>query len=234
MLFSALLLGLLGSLHCLAMCGPIAFLLPLDQKNPYKKMTQIFVYHIGRLLAYGIMGLLFGFLGKGLAVFGLQQKLSIIIGILLVLMAILPVAVINRVSLSPYFYSLVAKLKTALGKELQKKSTDTFLSIGFLNGFLPCGLVYMALLASIAMGNPGQGSVYMIFFGIGTVPLMTTVVFFARFLKNRRPFNLRRLVPVFVILIGLFFILRGLGLGIPYISPQLVDPQLSATLECVN
>ncbi|SNR41258.1 hypothetical protein SAMN04488009_1493 [Maribacter sedimenticola] len=234
MILSALILGFMGSLHCVGMCGPIAFLLPVDRTNPYKKFGQIFIYHIGRLLAYGIIGLLFGLLGKGLSVFGLQQKLSIAIGILMIFIVLIPYQTFNKYNFSKPIFKLVSKVKSRLGKELQKKSPDTFLTIGFLNGFLPCGLVYMALFASIAMGSSIQGGLYMLLFGVGTIPLMTTAIYFSSLLKGGIKQKIQKTIPVFVVAIGILFILRGLGLGIPYISPAPATNMVSSSIECHN
>lgn len=232
MLLSALILGFMGSLHCVGMCGPIAFMLPVDRENNLKKFGQISLYHIGRLLAYGIIGLVFGLLGKGLYVFGMQQRLSIAVGILMILLVLIPAKTLNRFPLGRPVYKTISKIKSRLGQEFKKKSADTFLTIGFLNGFLPCGLVYMALFGAIAMGEVAQGSLYMILFGLGTVPLMTTAVYFSAFLKGNVKKRIQRLIPVFVVLIGTLFILRGLGLGIPYVSPKPVTEMASAQMEC--
>lgn len=232
MLASAILLGLMGSLHCIGMCGPIAFMLPVDRSNNFKRIGQTLLYHLGRLLAYGIIGLLFGLLGKGLYVFGMQQKLSILIGLVMILIVLIPYKVFNRYNLSKPVYRLISKVKNRLGKELKKKSPDTFLTIGFLNGFLPCGLVYMALFGAIAMGNAAQGSLYMVLFGIGTIPLMTTAIYFSGSFKGTTKRRIQKLIPAFVILVGVLFIIRGLGLGIPYISPKPVLEIVSSGLEC--
>ena len=232
MILSAIILGLMGSLHCVGMCGPIVFMLPVDQSNNYKKFGQIFIYHFGRLMAYGIIGLVFGFLGKGLSIFGAQQKLSIAIGILMILVVLIPYKIFNKYNLSKPIYKVISKVKNQLGKELKKKSPDTFLTIGFLNGFLPCGLVYMALFGAIAMGNALQGSLYMILFGLGTVPLMTTAIYFSGLLKGGIRQKAQKAIPVFVVVIGLLFILRGLGLGIPYVSPAPITELASSAIEC--
>lgn len=232
MLLSALILGFMGSLHCIGMCGPIAFMLPVDRKNHLKKFGQISLYHIGRLLAYGIIGLVFGILGKGLYVFGMQQRLSIAVGIIMILLVLIPSTTLNRFQLGRPVYKAISKIKSRLGQEFKKKSADTFLTIGFLNGFLPCGLVYMALFGAIAMGEVAQGSLYMILFGLGTVPLMTTAVYFSTFLKGNVKRRIQRLIPFFVVLMGALFILRGLGLGIPYVSPKPVTEMASAQMEC--
>ncbi|MGB3152920.1 MAG: sulfite exporter TauE/SafE family protein [Maribacter sp.] len=232
MLLSAIILGFMGSLHCIGMCGPIAFMLPVDRRNPYKRLGQTLLYHFGRLLAYGIIGLLFGLLGKGLYVFGMQQKLSIAIGALMILVVLIPYRLVNSYNLSKPLYRIISKVKNRLGKELKKKSPDTFLTIGFLNGFLPCGLVYMALFGAMAMGSATKGSIYMLLFGLGTIPLMTTAIYFSGFLKGNTKRHIQKLIPVFVVLTGLLFIIRGLGLGIPYISPEPVLEIVSANLEC--
>ncbi|WP_273565541.1 sulfite exporter TauE/SafE family protein [Maribacter halichondriae] len=234
MLTSAIILGLMGSLHCIGMCGPIAFMLPVDRTNNTKKFGQIFIYHFGRLMAYGIIGLIFGLLGKGLYVFGIQQNLSIAIGILMILIVLIPYKTFGKYNLSKPIYKIISKVKNRLGQELKKKSPDTFLTIGFLNGFLPCGLVYMALFGAIAMGNAWQGSLYMILFGLGTIPLMTSAIYFSGILKDGLRRKVQKAIPVFVVIIGALFILRGMGLGIPYISPAPVAEVVSAEMECHN
>ncbi|MBT2162600.1 sulfite exporter TauE/SafE family protein [Zobellia barbeyronii] len=234
MILSAVILGLMGSLHCVGMCGPIAFMLPVDHSNNVKKFGQIFIYHFGRLMAYGIIGLIFGFLGKGLSIFGAQQKLSIAIGVLMILVVLIPHKTFSKYNLSKPIYKVISKVKNQLGKELKKKSPDTFLTIGFLNGFLPCGLVYMALFGAVAMGNALQGSLYMMLFGLGTVPLMTVAIYFSGLLKGGIRQKVQKAIPVFVVIIGLLFVLRGLGLGIPYVSPAPVTQIASSAIECHN
>jgi sulfite exporter TauE/SafE len=232
MLLSALLLGFMGSLHCVGMCGPIAFMLPVDRKNPVKKAGQITLYHLGRLIAYTTIGLVFGLLGKGLFVFGMQQKLSIVIGVLMIVLVLIPAKTFAKHNFSKPVYKIISKVKSSLGQELKKKTADTFLTIGVLNGFLPCGLVYMALFAAIAMGDVAKGSLYMVLFGLGTIPLMTTAVYFSGFLKSGAKKRIQKLIPVFVIIMGVLFILRGLGLGIPYVSPSPVLEVVSSQIEC--
>lgn len=233
MLTSALVLGLLGSLHCLGMCGPIAFMLPLDHANNAKKTAQLSIYHFGRLLAYGVIGVLFGLLGKGLSLFGIQQKLSIGIGVLMILLVLVPSKYLNGHKILSPIYSIIGKVKSKLGAELKKKTPDTFLTIGFLNGFLPCGLVYMALLGAIAMGSPVEGGLYMMIFGLGTVPLMSLVVYSKGMFSSSVKFKLQKLIPIFVVIIGILFIVRGLGLGIPYVSPKAApSDSVTSAIEC--
>jgi sulfite exporter TauE/SafE len=232
MLVSAFILGLLGSFHCVGMCGPIAFMLPVDRSSTFKKITQIAIYHFGRLLAYSIIGLVFGLIGKSLYIFGFQQQLTIIIGVLMILVVLIPQQTFNKYNFSRPVYRLISKVKSALGSAMKKKTMDTFLTIGFLNGFLPCGLVYMALFAAIAGGNALNGILYMAVFGLGTIPLMTTAIYFSQFLKGKARQRIQKAIPVFVILIGALFILRGLGLGIPYLSPAPVYELVSNGVDC--
>jgi sulfite exporter TauE/SafE len=220
MLVTALIFGLLGSFHCVGMCGPIAFLLPLDRQNQVKRVLQLVSYHAGRLFTYGVIGLLFGFLGKRLELFGFQQYISIAVGALMILAILLPTKVFSKYNGSSVIYRWVGKIKSALGAALKKRTLDGFFTIGFLNGFLPCGLVYMAVFASIAAGGGWQGGVYMVVFGLGTIPLMTTAAYLGNFLNAALKKKFLKAIPVFVIIVGVLFILRGLGLGIPYVSPS--------------
>ncbi len=232
MIYSALVLGFLGSLHCLGMCGPIAFMLPVDRSSKFKSLSQTFIYHSGRIMSYAVLGLFFGLLGQGLTLFGAQQKLSILMGAFMILLVVLPYKKLGRQKLLSPLYKAVSRLKNALGASFSKKSAQSFLTIGFLNGFLPCGLVYMALLGATAMGSAAGGSFYMAIFGLGTIPLMTIAVYFGRSIKSGFKSRLQRLIPVFVVIIGLLFILRGMGLGIPYVSPKLNTEMSSTPVHC--
>jgi hypothetical protein len=218
MLLSAIIFGLLGSFHCIGMCGPIAFMLPIDRTNKTKGFFQILSYHLGRLFTYSLIGLLFGFLGTGFYLFGFQQQLSIIVGVLMIVTILFP-RILQKLSLSKKISSIILKIKNSLGKELKKKGNDTFFTIGFLNGFLPCGLVYMAVFGALATSNAFTGSLFMFLFGLGTIPLMTAFVYLGNFTKGNFRKNIQKAIPVLVVFIGVLFIVRGLGLGIPYVSP---------------
>ncbi len=231
MLLSALIFGLLGSFHCIGMCGPIAFLLPLDRNNKSKKILQILLYHSGRIFSYSIIGLAFGIVGKGLSLFGFQQQLSIITGVIMLLLVLIPNSK-NSLNFSKSGFAILGKLKNGLGKELRKRRLDTFFTVGFLNGFLPCGLVYMAVFGAIASGNAFEGSLYMMLFGLGTIPLMTSAIWIGNFISLKTRRYIRKAIPVFVGIIAIMFILRGMGLGIPYLSPKQQTENVSSQFEC--
>ncbi|WP_346882548.1 sulfite exporter TauE/SafE family protein [uncultured Algibacter sp.] len=232
MWLSAIILGLLGSFHCVGMCGPIVFLLPVDRSNSWKKVTQIFSYHFGRLLAYSSIGLIFGFIGNSFSIFGLQQQLSIAIGVIMIVLAILPAHMMRKFSLVKLLYVIVQKVKTKLGVTLKKKSTNAFLTIGFFNGLLPCGLVYVAVFAAIALGNTFYGSLYLFLFGLGTIPLMTTAIYLGAILSTTVKNRIRKSIPIFIVLFGCLLILRGMGLGIPYVSPKPMIETVDSKYSC--
>ncbi len=234
MLLSAFIFGLLGSFHCVGMCGPIAFLLPVDRNNAVIRFLQISSYHLGRLFTYGFLGMLFGLLGERMQLFGLQQYLSIAIGVLMIAVIFIPSKTFNRYNLSKPAYRLVGKLKSAMGARLKRKEPGTFFTLGFLNGLLPCGLVYMAIFAAIASGGVWEGSLYMVLFGLGTLPLMTTAIYLGNFLKGKARKYLLKTIPAIVVIIGILFILRGMGLAIPYVSPPdtVAVQQVSAQHSC--
>jgi sulfite exporter TauE/SafE len=105
--------------------------------------------------------------------------------------------------------------------------------IGILNGFLPCGLVYVALAGAIASGDAISGAAVMILFGLGTIPAMFAASVFGKFINIGIRTKLRKAVPALAILLAAVFILRGLNLGIPYLSPRLNAPtNVSSEMEC--
>lgn len=220
MLYTAFFFGLISSMHCIGMCGPIAMMLPLDRNNSTNKAFQILVYHAGRVTAYASLGLVFGLLGKGLYLAGIQQQMSIVMGVMMITIVIIPEKIFARYNFSKPVFHLISKVKSSLGKQFRKKSPGAIFTIGLLNGFLPCGLVYAALFGAIAMQNEWYGMMYMILYGIGTIPLMSAVVYMAHWLGNPIRNKMQKLIPVVAVCIGILFILRGLGIGIPYVSPS--------------
>jgi sulfite exporter TauE/SafE len=217
------------------MCGPIAFVLPVDRSSKSKVIFQTFLYNFGRLISYSLIGILFGFIGKGLYLAGFQQRLSVLMGVIMIATIVIPISVFNKYNFSKPLYKIIAKVKSKLGFYLSKKSNKALFLIGFFNGFLPCGLVYMALIGSISTGNAIQGALYMAIFGLGTIPMMAAAILLGNFVSVSIRSKIQKAIPVFVVIIGLLFILRGLGLGIPYISPSDAKLQLSNNpTECVS
>lgn len=232
MLYTALLFGLISSFHCIGMCGPIAMMLPVDRSNPARKVTQILSYHLGRITAYASIGFVFGLLGKGFFMAGMQQKMSIVIGVLMIVAIVIPEKTFANYNFSKPAFRLISKVKQALGNQFKKKSYQSLFTIGLLNGFLPCGMVYVALFGAIAMQSISLGILYMVLFGLGTVPLMSSVVYIHSIVGLGMRNRIQKAIPVVVILIGVLFILRGLGLGIPYVSPATMNLFVQANPNC--
>ena len=232
MLYSAFILGLISSLHCVGMCGPIAMMLPVDHQNEAKKVTQIITYHLGRLTAYATIGLIFGLLGRGFFLAGLQQKMSIFIGIAMIAAVLIPERIFSKYNFSKPVYKVISNLKSTLGKQFKNKSYKSLFTIGLLNGFLPCGMVYLALFGAIAMQSASFGVLYMLLFGLGTVPLMTIVVYIHSLLKLPFRNKIQKAIPYVAVVIGVLFILRGLGLGIPYVSPSNMSLFVQGGADC--
>jgi len=232
MLFSSVILGLVSSLHCVGMCGPIAMMLPVDRQNKTRKTLQIILYHLGRLLSYGFLGLIFGLIGRSLYLAGIQQQLSIVIGILIVSVAMIPERIFARYNFSKPIYRVISYVKTSLGKQFKNRSNKSIFTIGILNGFLPCGMVYVALFGALAMQNAIYGMLFMMLYGLGTVPLMSIVVYFSSYIKNSFEKNLTKVIPVITLCVGVLFILRGLGLDIPFVSPSNLQLFVGGGADC--
>ena len=232
MLYSAFIFGLISSFHCVGMCGPIAMMLPVDRNNEAKKVTQIITYHIGKLTAYGILGLIFGLLGRSFYLAGMQQQLSIIVGILMIMVAVIPERVFAKYNFSKPIYRVITKVKSSLGQQFKNKSYKSLFTIGLLNGFLPCGMVYVAIFGAIAMQSVSLGVLYMLLFGIGTIPMLTAVIYISNVLSFSFRGTLQKIIPVVAVVIGMLFIIRGLGLDIPYLSPSNMSLFVQSEANC--
>lgn len=232
MLYTALLLGLVSSLHCIGMCGPIAMMLPVDHKNPTRKAAQILTYHLGRLTAYSSLGIIFGLLGRGFYLAGMQQQLSILAGIIMITIALVPERTFARYNFSKPIYKLISGVKTSLGNQFRKRGYKALYVTGLFNGLLPCGLVYAALFGALAMQSTVYSTAFMFLYGVGTMPLMSTVVYAASFFKNPFRNTLAKAVPYMAVFIGMLFIVRGLGLSIPYLSPGNTSLFVGAMPNC--
>ncbi len=211
MLLTGLFIGLVGGMHCVLMCSPVVFAL-----NPSRKFGRQFAYHAGRIFMYAMLGLLIGAIGGGLSFFGWQQGLSIAMGVLMILMTLIP-------SMRTRLYSLSSNspfLRSAR-QWMQGAGSLKPVVAGMLNGLLPCGLVYVGLTGSLALGNMLDGSLFMLGFGLGTVPWLAGVVSASAFIPVAFRKKASRAVPILAIFIGVLFILRGLALDIPYLSPAL-------------
>lgn len=216
----AFLIGLFGSLHCVGMCGPLAFAIPDKSKSRWMMIFQKLAYNLGRAITYAFLGLLIGLIGKQLWLAGLQQGISILSGVIIILITLPRLLPLFNIHL-PYRNPFQNTINKLLGKAIAHKSGH-FL-IGILNGFLPCGFVYLALATAVSTSSVLQSALFMFFFGLGTIPLMLTAMLGINFAKPAFRRQLNRILPVLTIFLGFWFILRGLNLDIPYLSPKIAD-----------
>jgi uncharacterized protein len=215
----AFLLGFLGSFHCVGMCGPIALALPGSDNN-FKLIFGRTLYNLGRIVSYSILGLLAGILGWGIALSGYQQYFSILLGVLLLVSAILSLfgkkIISTNVQMSYYWLWF----KTQFSKILKSNHFFSMLLVGFLNGFLPCGFVYIALVGALATASMQNAISYMFFFGLGTFPIMFITSLAGKFI----PLQIRQFITkysfIIIMAFGSLLIIRGLNLDIPYLSPK--------------
>jgi sulfite exporter TauE/SafE len=226
-IIAGFLFGLIGSLHCAGMCGPIALNLPLRGRTFAERLLSGILYNLGRTFMYGIMGAIFGYIGQGLMMLGFQRWVSIAMGILLIISVLAPF-VFKKIHFKQ-FDLFTGFIRTAIQKLFTLHSYKGLFMIGMLNSLLPCGLVYMAIIGAIASGNVYYGSLYLIFFGLGTLPLMLAISLIGNAITISLRNRINKFIPYLVVLIGLLFILRGLCLGIPYISPSI--KKLETTLQ---
>lgn len=219
-IFTGFIIGLLGSLHCIGMCGPIALALPTGPLKSIKFYAGRLLYNLGRVITYSVFGLIFGLIGKNLAIVGLQRWVSIISGIVIIIIVLLPQAVKTGMITKLPFAKITNKLKDAFGSLFRKGSLSSMLFIGIVNGLLPCGFVYVGVAGAIAVGDVGMGVLYMALFGIGTIPVMFITSVAGNFISVGVRQKLTKIIPVLAIILALLFILRGMNLGIMYISPK--------------
>jgi sulfite exporter TauE/SafE len=226
----ALLLGLLGSVHCIGMCGPIALSIPLRRERTQSLLSGIFIYNAGRAFTYAMLGAVSGLAGSAVKWAAGQQTLSIVAGSLILLALIVNAFGKQLKKFSPFTKGF-STIRKVLGKLFKQNRYDALWLIGMLNGFLPCGLVYTALAGAAATGNFLNGAFFMFIFGIGTIPALFALSLAGTKISFSMRERMRKAVPVFVGIMALLLIVRGLGLGIPYISPSYSNGQ-TVCLHC--
>ncbi len=225
---TALSMGLLGSLHCMGMCGPIV--LVLHGNRPF--VSRLY-YHAGRIGIYAFIGILIGFSGGALRLAASQEAISIIAGILMLLMIVIPSKLMSRL---PFFrsigilYSNIQQKTKPFWKDRSIKG-DFFL--GMINGVLPCGFLYAAFLGSLNAGSISASALWMFIFGIGTMPSLLAIGFLTSIRNHTYQRYVKSALPIGTAIIAAIFIMRGLSLGIPMLSPILPDktPSKEASLN---
>lgn len=222
-LLAALTLGIIGSMHCIGMCGPLMLAVPTNSATRWQFILERLIYNLGKALMYGLMGAVLGFAGKSILM-NFQQNLSIILGIAILLAVVIPIGYKSKMEkYSPlkYIYTFIKDKFIVL---IRKRGLFAFFSLGVLNGLLPCGLVYTALIGATAVADVRQSALFMIVFGIGTTPALIGVALAGKLLSVKYRGIITRIIPVMTIVLGIILVLRGMNLGIPLLSPKITHP----------
>ncbi len=205
-LLAALTTGLVGSLHCVGMCGPLAMALPVGRLPRSRRGLGVGTYHLARLTAYAVLGASLGLVGQGLLLLGLQRPISIGAGLFLLIWTLLARGRFGSLHSAKPTRWIVGPM----GKFLQQPSLQSFATLGFLNGLLPCGFVYLALAGAVTTGTAWRSALYMVIFGIGTVPALLLI----RSVPGLFPMRLRRhftrLMPIMAVCVAVLLLARGL------------------------
>ena len=218
-LFTALSVGFIGSVHCIGMCGPIALALPRGDGGKAALVGGRLLYNSGRIITYAALGALFGAVGGLMDIAGLQQTLSIVIGVLVILAVLLPARLKARAGAALGGNPLGDRVRRGVSALFRSRKSGALLGIGLLNGLLPCGFVYIGIAGAVLGDGPLEGMLYMTMFGLGTIPLMllTSLAGDAFGAPLRR--RIARLIPAMAFVLGVLFVARGLALDIPLLSP---------------
>lgn len=215
LLWSAFLIGLTGSLHCVGMCGPIVLAVPNQGKSHYSRFTRLLLYHGGRIFSYALLGLLVGSLGWGVRLANAQGSLAIITGILIISIAILQLDFSRKLENNSLMSRWQFSVRQQFARLFKRHDLSATLGMGMVNGLLPCGLVYLAIITAINANAPWQGALYMLLFGLGTVPLLIAVSIGGHGLSLKLGTYRRPLQRIFLVLVGGFFLWRGLNFYLP-------------------
>ena len=232
-IISGLVLGFLTSFHCVGMCGPIALALPLHGATKIQKLFGGVLYNLGRTTTYVIFGFFLGLFGQGLVALGFQRWVSIIAGILMIATVLSPSLFKSNFISQGIFNSLLSKVEGALKKLFSTRSYGSLYLIGLLNGLLPCGPLYMAFIMSTGTGNAITAAIFMMMFGLGTIPLLFAITILGNFISLSVRNKINNFLPILIVIIGILFILRGLNLGIPYLSPkeEMIKMKMEKTIK---
>jgi uncharacterized protein len=228
MLIAALILGFAGSLHCVAMCAPITLALSMQGKTRGNFIVGKLLYNTGRILTYTALGAALGaskeLLGTMLFdIHGVQEVLSISLGVGIFVVVLIPQHIRTKIFGMPVFVRVLGRLRGRIGGFMRSSRMSGQFALGLLNGLLPCGFVYMGLAMAALSGSTGDAALTMLSFGLGTFPAMFGIAMLARIagVQMRFTSSLRRYAPFGAALVAVLFLIRGLALGIPYLSPKL-------------
>lgn len=235
-------MGLASNLHCLGMCGPIALATPVNRSSWWTILVDLIKYHSGRIAIYTVMGIFAGLIGASIRFLNWLQWISIASGVLIILFAWgkffakIPLGA----KIQAWFFP---KLQRVRKYALESKSPFRLILLGMVNGLLPCGVVYIALGNAVIADSYFGSAMAMLAFGVGTLPILLAIGFLGGKIGNIFKERWKNLVPVLLTIVGSVIILRGMNLGIPYISPKINQVEVvqesgevetQATMDCCH
>ncbi len=229
-LLAALAMGAAGSAHCVGMCGPIALAVPAPGPTRAARWRGTLLLNGGRLATYALLGAAIGMLGMGLRLAGLQRTVTLVGGSLLLLSVLMP-GLLSRWSPNGRLALGIGRMRSVLARNLRRTAPEAIFFTGMLNGLLPCGLLYAALLGAAAQASTWHAIAFMAAFGLGTWPALAALRMGRHLITEGPRAWLRKLSPVLISMVAVLMILRGLELGIPYVSPGPV-PVAAAGVVC--
>lgn len=217
---AGLILGLAGGFHCIGMCGPLIMTIPFQvMESKTKRALAYILYGSGKTLAYGGLGLLVGLIGGQAAQLSAQRYVSIVAGVILLLSVLIPMF-FKQINLQPPIITqFTFWVNKHLANQFKNQKLYSYGVIGFFNGLLPCGLVYVAIAAAVSAGCVSNSIMLMLFFGIATMLSLTVFSIVFQKLPTSLKQRLRKFFPYLIIITAVLLILRGMQLGIPYLSP---------------
>ncbi len=232
-IWTGFLIGFFGSFHCVGMCGPIALALPIGKSSTAQLVLSRVLYNFGRIITYSFFGLIFGFFGEGFVFAGIQSYVSIIVGAIILFYYLMPTKYKGKLAVTAPYKLVSGFVRKSFARLTKTGSPQTLFLFGIINGFLPCGFVYVALAGAITTGGAVSGALFMALFGLGTTPIMLATSLVGKFINVKIKRKMNKLIPVFAIVLAAIFILRGLNLGIPYLSPpaKMLKPHKSMMMH---
>lgn len=228
-MLAGLSLGLVSSLHCVGMCGPLALALPVEHLSRGAQLLSVLLYNSGRVITYSLLGLVFGLAGRNIYLAGFQQWFSIALGMVILVLTIQYYYFRNRPQ-PQWMQQVYGKVHIIMGKALRSKGSGSFLLMGMANGLLPCGMVYLAIAGAVSASEVQHSVLFMALFGAGTLPAMLALSLGGFRINIEIRQQLKKAMPYIMIGMAIVLILRGMNLGIPFISPMLAGPSPEAII----
>ena len=203
------------------MCGPLSLALAGARRNAFPAWPWL--HHGGRITTYSVLGAASGALGAAIVWAGFERWLSIGAGAAALILALGQFRGSNGVGAHVAF-----NLKNHFAQLLKGSSAWSTVGLGALNGLLPCGLVYLACAAAASSGSVAGGIVIMWAFGLGTLPMLFGIHFASRSFGWANPARWRRTILICSMIAGGLLILRGMALGVPYVSPSISNGKVAS------